>query len=135
MKTITRSLIVVALVMLILAVPLLAQPHYALLAVEVPVDASVASDLIVTPDTIMAQALRPGDQAAYDVTVENRGVITCKDIFATQRETSEYLTIQTWPTGALAPTESAEVRVILTVSEDAPDLTTLSLGLGLICVQ
>ena len=130
-----RSLIVALIALLLLVGVVQAQAHYAVLTVEVPVDASVNSDLFVTPTTLEVEALRPGDQAAYDVTVENRGTVTCKEIFPTQREMSPFLSLQTWPVEGLAPMESAEIRVIITVSEDAEDGTTLSRGLGLICVR
>jgi len=130
-----RSLIVALIALLLLVGVVQAQAHYAVLTVEVPVDASVSSDLFVTPTTLEVEALRPGDQAAYDVVVENRGTEVCKEIFPTQREMSPYLSLQTWPVEGLAPMESAEIRVIITVSEDAEDMTTLTLKLGLICVQ
>ena len=132
---ILRAAIVVVLALLLLAGVVRAQAHYALLTVEVPVDASMSSDLMVIPETLVADALRPGDQAAYDVVVENRGILPCKEVFATQRQSSEYLAVQTWPIEELAPMESAVVRVIVTVHEDAPDMTVLSYELGLVCVQ
>ncbi len=133
MSILIRVLLIVG--VLFLAQGVWAQAHYAVLTVEVPVDASVETDLIVSPEIIVAEALRPGDQAAYDVTVENRGTVTCKDVFPTQREISPYLSVQTWPTERLAPMGSATVRVVLTVSEEAESGTTLTLRLGLICVR
>ena len=130
-----RSLIVALIALLLLVGVVQAQAHYAVLTVEVPVDASVSSDLFVTPTTLEVEALRPGDQAAYDVIVENRGTVICKEIFPTQREMSPFLSLQTWPVEGLALMESAEIRVIITVSEDALDMTTLTLKLGLICVR
>ncbi|KKM81403.1 hypothetical protein LCGC14_1330170 [marine sediment metagenome] len=136
MKTLIQSVVAVTATVMLLAGLVMAQPHYAVLTVEVPIDASLSSDLIVTPDTLVVEALRPGDQAGYDVTVENRGTEICKEVFPTQRSMSPYLALQTWPIEQLAPMESAEIRVIITVSENIPpDITMLSMELGLICVR
>ncbi len=134
MKTLWRSIAVVALVTLLMVAGVLAQSRYAEIVVDVPVDASASSDLVVTPETITVSAVRPGDQLAFEVIVENRGTEMCKDIISTQREMPPGLSMLTWATGPVPSMGSALVRVILSVANNAPD-GTLSLRLGLICVQ
>lgn len=132
MSIFTRALLVVA--VLLLAQQVWAQSRYAEVSVEVPVDATVTSDLLVIPETITVSAVRPGDQLAFEVIVENRGADICNDIITTQREMPPGLLMFTWPTGPVPSMGSALVRVILTVSDNAPD-GTLTMRLGLICVQ
>lgn len=151
-----RSLLValIAVVLLVGVVQAQAeqQAHYAILTVDVLVDESVESDLKLIPDPeagidvcpegsrgdvcITVEPLPPGGMAAVVVAVENRsGTVVCESVFANYLGMSQFLTVQTWPIWELGPMKTADVTLIITVSEEAPDMTTLTVGLGLICVQ
>ncbi|KKL71446.1 hypothetical protein LCGC14_2094810 [marine sediment metagenome] len=145
------KLAILLVVVLLLAQGVWAQGHYVKVSIEVPVDAGVGSDLVAAPDPdrgidicpdpsmgdicLTAEALPPGGQAGYDITIQNMSMKTCKDVFPSQVSMSPGLFLQTWPVEDLVSQESAVVRVIITVSEEAEDMTTLSMGLGLICVR
>lgn len=135
MRTLIRSFAVVLLVTLLVAAVAFAASPFTTIPVSVTVDSTATESLVADPSTVAVDGIRPGDQMAWDVVVTNVGTTSCGDILITQRRNDPYLDLQSWPTGTLAPLEEVTVRLLVTLDEDAPDVTTREMVIGVVCVR
>lgn len=104
---------------------------------EITVDSAAPRELTADPASISLDGLRPGDQASWDISVTNVGTDLCADILVTARPPDRYVEILGFPPTIkpLMATQDATVRILVTLAADAPDGTTRSVGLGLVCVR
>jgi len=141
MRSLLRSLGVALAVTVLLGAIVSAATPFTTIPVSITVDSDAPRTLVADPPSITigdeatAEGIRPGDQAGQEFVITNTGTVTCKDVLITNHPPNRYILLESWPTGPLAPTKAITVKVIISLTTDAPNGTTQTMEIGTVCMK